>query len=345
MSSLSLLSTNLKVHATAIGRLQLLLFFGTFVGAWAAILGRIAQQHGMPTPVIITFRMFLGALVLTPFIWQHHRAEIRALSKRNLVIVLVGGIWFGIHLLSGFEALKHTTILVSGVLGGTLPIWVALLEVYLLKAHFNRVIWLGLGITLLGGVIITLAGSGDNSLGDNPALGSILALTAAVAGAIYAIVGRKVRDKVSLMPYLWLVFIVGGMTSMVVVVANQQTFVGYDSTAYFAIILLVLLPQLICHGIYNYSLRRLPATFVSVVGQLGIVISAVLAFLFFREIPNMWEIPGSIAIILGITLVNLNKNAPPANPLPAPLAETVSPTYSGLTGIELEQLQFSEKRE
>lgn len=335
---MSSLSINLKAPTTTIGRVQLLLLFGTFVGAWAAILGRIAQQHGMPTPVIITFRMFLGALVLTPFIWHHHRAELRSISKRSLLIVLLGGIWFGVHLLSGFEALKHTTILVSGVLGGTLPIWVALLEVYLLKAHFNRVIWLGLGITLLGGVIITLAGNGDTSLGDNPALGSILALTAAVAGAIYAIVGRKVRDKVSLLPYLWLVFIIGGMTSLVVVVFKQQTFVGYDNTAYFAIILLVLLPQLICHGIYNYSLRRLPATFVSVVGQLGIVISAVLAFLFFREVPNMWEIPGSIAIVLGITLVNLNKNAPPADPSPVQQVETTAPVYTGLTGIELEQL-------
>lgn len=342
---MSSLSINFKAPSTTIGRVQLLLLFGTFVGAWAAILGRIAQQHGMPTPVIITFRMFLGALALTPFIWHHHRAEIRAMSKRNLLIVLFGGIWFGTHLLSGFEALKHTTILVSGVLGGTLPIWVALLEVYLLKAHFNRIIWVGLGITLMGGVIITLAGSGDHSLGDNPVLGSILSLTAAVAGAIYAIVGRKVRDKISLIPYLWMVFIVGGMTSAVVVLFNGQTFIGYDNTAYFAIILLVLLPQLICHGIYNYSLRRLPATFVSVVGQLGIVISAVLAFLFFREVPNMWEIPGSIAIILGITIVNLNKNAPPAEPSAAPVAEATAPVYSGLTGIELEQLQFSEKVE
>ena len=332
--------------ASKLGRVQMLLIFGTFVGAWASILGRIAQQHGMPTPVIITFRMFLGALVLTPYIWQHHRAELRAMNKRHLLFVLVGGIWFGIHLLSGFEALKHTTILVSGVLGGTLPIWVALLEVYLLKAHFNRVIWVGLGITLLGGIIITLAGSGDASLGDNPGLGSMLALTAAVAGAIYAIVGRKVRDSISLIPYLWLVFIIGGMTSLLLVMVNGQTFIGYDNTAYFAIILLVLLPQLICHGIYNYSLRRLPATFVSVVGQLGIVISAVLAFLFFREVPNIWEIPGSIAIIFGITIVNLNKNPPPADPAPAPQVEpVVSAAFGGLSGIELEQFQFSEEAE
>jgi len=144
---------------------------------------------------------------------------------------------------------------------------------------------------------------------------------------------------------LWLVFMIGGLTSLLMVAVNGQTFVGYDSTAYFAIILLVLLPQLICHGIYNYSLRRLPATFVSVVGQLGIVISAVLAFLFFREVPNIWEIPGSIAIIFGITVVNLNKNPPPADPAPIAQDEPIATAFGGLSGIELEQLQFSEKVE
>ncbi len=290
-----------------IRRVQLLLLFGTFAGAWASIFGRIAQYHGMPTPVIISFRMLLGALVISPLVWKNHRHELLKLNKRDLLIAVGGGLWFGVHLMSGFEALKHTSVLVSSVLGGTLPIWVAVLEVYVLRAKLNRIIWIGLAITLSGGVIITLAGSGDTSLGDNPLLGSGLALMAAVAGAIYAIVGRRSRDKMSYLPYLWLAFTFGGLTSMSLVIVSGQSFAGYDITAYVAIIMLVILPQLIGHGVYNYALRQLPATFVSVVGQFGIIISAVLAYLFFREIPSVLEIPGSIAIIAGITLVNLKK--------------------------------------
>jgi drug/metabolite transporter (DMT)-like permease len=285
----------------------MLLLLGTFAGAWAAIFGRIAQNHEMPTPVIISFRMLLGALAITPLVWKNHRDELLKLNKRDLLIAAGGGLWFGIHLMSGFEALKHTSVLVSGVLGGTLPIWVAVLEVYVLRAKLNRIIWIGLAITLSGGIIITLAGSGDTSLGDNPLLGSGLALIAAIAGAIYAIVGRRSRDKMSYLPYLWLAFTFGGLTSLSLVVVGGQSFAGYDITAYVAIIMLVILPQLIGHGVYNYALRQLPATFVSVVGQLGIIISAVLAYLFFREVPSVLEIPGSIAIIMGITLINLKK--------------------------------------
>jgi len=314
--------------ANKVRRVQLLLLVGTFAGAWASILGRIAQQHGMPTPVIISFRILLSALVITPIVWKYHRQELLKLNKRDILIAIGGGFWFGIHLMSGFEALKHTSVLVSSVLGGTLPIWVAILEVYVLRLRLNRVVWIGLLITLSGGIIITLAGSGDATLGDNPLLGSGLALMAAVAGAIYAIVGRRSRDKMSYLVYLWLAFTFGGLTSLSFVVVTGQSVIGYDFTAYLAVILLVIVPQLIGHGVYNYALRQLPATFVSVVGQLGIIISAVLAYLFFREVPHILEIPGSIAIILGITMVNLKKPPIPkahlavAKPTSEPLVAT-----------------------
>lgn len=308
---MTMLSFRIPAPTNTVRRVQLLLLLGTFAGAWAAIFGRIAQHHGMPTPVIISGRILLSAIVITPIVWRNHRHEILGLNKRDVLIAAGGGLWFGIHLMSGFEALRHTSVLVSSVLGGTLPIWVAILEVTILRTRLSRIIWLGLAITLSGGIIITLAGSGDHSLGDNPLLGSGLAMTAALTGAIYAIVGRRSRNKMSYLPYLWLVFTFGGLTSLAVALVNQQSFVGYDGTAYFAIVMLMLLPQLIGHGVYNYALRKLPATFVSVVGQFGIVISAILAFLFFREVPNILEIPGSIAIVIGITMVNLNQSSNP----------------------------------
>ena len=152
MTSLSL---RLPTPTNSARRVQLLLLLGTFAGAWAAIFGRIAQQHGVPTPVIISGRMLLGALVLTPLVWRNHREELRQLNKRDLLIAAGGGLWFGIHLMAGFEALKHTSVLVSSVLGGTLPIWVAILEVSILRTRLGRVIWIGLAITLSGGIIIT----------------------------------------------------------------------------------------------------------------------------------------------------------------------------------------------
>jgi drug/metabolite transporter (DMT)-like permease len=288
-------------------RLQILLLLGTFAGAWAAIFGRIAQHEGVSTPVIVASRMTLGALIITPFVLQHYRSELRRLNRRDLLISAAAGFWFAIHLLAGFSAMEHTSVLVSSVIGGTLTIWVALLEVYFLRVRLGRMVWIALLITLSGGLVIAL--NGNRSLGDNPSLGSFLALIAAVTGAAYAIIGRRSRSKISFLPYLWLVFSFGGITSLIVVFITGGSFVGHTPTGYFAVIMLIILAQLICHTIYNYVLRQLPATFVSVSSQMGMVLSAFLAYLFFNEIPGSWQLIGSLIIVAGITLVNLKKPA------------------------------------
>lgn len=286
---------------------MIILLIGTFAGAWASIFGRIAQNEGVPTTAIIGFRMVLGALILTPIVLQNHRHELRQLRPRDILITGFAGLWFGLHLLSGFESIKHTTILINGVVSGTAPLWIALLEVFILRTRLNRTAWTGLFITLLGGIIITLAGRTDMSLGDNPMLGSLLALAGAITGALYAIIGRGSRNSISFLPYMWLLFVFGGITALVSMLITQSSFVGYTPNAYFALIMLTLLPQIIGHLVYNYSLRRLPATFVSVIGQAGIIISALLALFIFHEIPGLLQLPGSIAILVGIMMVNLSK--------------------------------------
>lgn len=286
-------------------RLQMLLLLGTFVGAWASIFGRMAQHEGISTPVIIASRITLAALLITPFIIQNHRAELRQLRRRDLLISAGAGFWFAIHLLTGFTALEHTSVLVANVIGGTLPIWVALLEVYFLRVRLGRMIWVALLISLSGGLVIAL--SGNRALGDNPTLGTFLAFIAAVTGAAYAIIGRKSRSKISFLPYLWLVFGFGGLASLIAVFITGGTFTGHTPTGYFAIIMLTLLPQVVGHSIYNYVLRRLPATYVSVSSQIGLVMSGILAYMFFNEMPGSWQLIGSFIIIAGITLVNLNK--------------------------------------
>ena len=173
--------------------MQMLLLLGTFAGAWAAIFGRMAQHEGVSTPVIIASRMVLGALIITPFIFQNYRTELRSLRRRDVLITAVSGFWFAIHLLTGFASLEHTSVLVSSVIGGSLPIWVALLSVYFLRARLGRMIWVALLITLSGGLIIAL--SGIRTLCDNPTLCSFLALISAVTCAAYALFRRKSRRK------------------------------------------------------------------------------------------------------------------------------------------------------
>lgn len=294
-------------HSIAPWRNQILLLIAIFVGAWAPIFGRIAQKEHIPTVVIIAFRMVAGALAFTPIVLNYYQPQLRKLTRRQILFAAGAGLWMAIHLVLGFASLEHTSVLVSSILGGTAPIWIALIEVRILKVHLKQIVWIGLLLTFVGGLIIALSSAGDINLGDNPTLGIVLSVISALAGAIYIILGRESRKGIPFVPYLWMVFTFGGIFTMVVVVATGAPVVGYSGEGYFALLMLIILPQLIGHTIFNYVLRVLSATHVSVSGQFGVVIAAVLAFFLFQEIPAPLQLPGSIAIIIGITLVNLGQ--------------------------------------
>lgn len=291
-------------------RIQMLMLVGIFAGSWASIFGRIAQHEGVPTPVIIAFRMTLGAVLLTPYVLRNHMAEIKLITRRQILFAMLSGFLLAIHLMTGFASLEHTTVLISTVLTGTSPLWIALIESTVFKTRLSSLVWLGLTVTLIGGVIISVSGGMDLSLGNNPHLGILLAIFAAIASAFYSLMGRQSRHGVPFMLYLWLLFAFGGLVALITSASIQAPLTGYSDKAYFSLIMLTLLPQLISHTIYNYTLRRLSATYVSVVGQLNIIGSSALALLLLNEVPTPLQLPGSIAVILGITLVNLGKIKP-----------------------------------
>ncbi|MEE8120809.1 MAG: DMT family transporter, partial [Anaerolineales bacterium] len=77
-------------------------------------------------------------------------------------------------------------------------------------------------------------------------------------------------------------------------------FFGYPPIAYLWFLLLAIIPQLLAHSTYNWALRYLPATKVSIT-LLGEPISAaVLAYLVLGEQPSPLRIAGAVIVLFGV---------------------------------------------
>lgn len=282
---------------------------GILVGSIGVIFIREAQLEGIPTIALVTIRMLIVTVLLTPMIVARQLPEIRRLKPRDWLLIVFAGINFAIQLVFSFEALNHTSVLIASVIGSSVPLWVALLERFILKVHVNRYVVNGLLLALGGGVVISLSAlSGGVGAGDNPLLGGSLALSSAILAGAYFIVGRSVRSRASFLTYTWLVCCFTTATALAICLVTHVPLVGYSTQGYFWILLVALGPQLVVQSSFNYTLAYLPATFVSLTGQLMTVGNAISAYFAFHQIPRPLQILGGAIILVGVMLASIGQN-------------------------------------
>ena len=286
-------------------RAYLVLALGLAVVSAAAILIRLAQGEGVPSLVIAASRVTLATLILTPITLRRYHQQIRNLKRRQLILLFFSGAFLALHFAAWVSSLEYTSVLISVVLVTTTPIWVALLEVFVLRARLTRGIIIGLIVALTGGILISFSGEYTAGIQDNALLGAALSLTGALAVAVYLVIGRNLRSSLALLPYIWMVYGIAAIILLIVVLFTGLPLTGYSDMGYLWVVCLAIFPQLIGHSSFNYVLGYLPATYVSLSTQLEPIGSAILAFLIFQEFPGPWQFVGSAVILVGVSIATL----------------------------------------
>lgn len=293
-------------------RPYIILAIGIAAVSLAAILIRLAQQEGVPSPVIAAARLTFAALALTPFVLARYLPALRELTRRQLGLALTSGLFLAAHFYTWVSSLEFTSVLISVVLVTTTPLWVALLERFILGVRLRRAVLIGLAIAIGGGILIGFpTDSAALSIGADPLRGALLSLTGAITVAFYLLIGRGLRDKIPLTPYLWLVYGSAALILCVVVIASGYPILSYSGESYLYLLGLALIPQLIGHSSLNYAVRFLPATVVSIATQIEPISSALIAFFLFGETPTTFQMLGSLIILVGVGVATFS--APPAD--------------------------------
>lgn len=286
------------------------LIIGVLAVSAAAILIRYAQGAGVPSVLIAAARLTLATLVITPLVLRRYWPHITRLPRRDLLLAFAAGGVLALHFIAWVSSLEYTSVLVSVVIVTTSPIWVALLEVLLLRARLPQSVVLGLLVAIMGGLMIGLGGAGASTAAletQDDLRGALLSLVGAVMVACYLIIGRKLRATLPIVPYIWLVYGFASLLMLPVLLITQTAVLGYSADAYLLLGLIALVPQLIGHSSLNYAVGYLPATIVSMVTQLEPIGSALLAFILFNEIPVGMQIAGSAVILCGVMLASLGQ--------------------------------------
>lgn len=280
----------------------LVLTGGVLIVSTASILIRLAQQQGVPSLTIAAGRLGFAALLLTPLAWWQAGKELRSLSRRDYWLGGLSGLFLAVHFATWISSLAFTSVASSAALVSTNPLWVGLASLVILKEKLGRGALIGIGLTFLGSLLIVLSDAGATAQThfSAPLFGNGLALTGAVAITGYFLIGRNLRQRLSLLAYIWLAYTSAAVFLLLASQFSGQGVFGLTPLAYLLLLGLAIGPQLLGHTSFNWSLRHLSATFVaiSILGEpIG---SALLAWLMFGEDFATLQLAGFVLLLVGI---------------------------------------------
>ena len=158
-------------------------------------------------------------------------------------------------------------------------------------------ILLPLGLAITGAAI--MAGF-DRSLGGRHLLGDLLALGGAWAISIYWLIGRRLRQRLDVVPYTWSVYGIAGLLLLGGAAVLRADLLPRTPGDLFAAVSLALIPTLAGHSICNWALKELPASTVStyILGEpIG---STILAVFLLHERPGWRSILGGMMVLAGL---------------------------------------------
>ena len=272
---------------------------------WVLTIGVVGVSTGAlfvrladaPALVTAAYRLGIALLCILPFAYWKARAEIFSLTHRQSLFGILAGFFLALHFASWISSLDYTSVANSVVLVNTIPLWVAILTHLVTKEKVKAHTWMAILLALIGAFILC----GDSfSINQGALRGDGLATAGAFFAAIYILLGRNLRSRLSLLAYVTICYGSATFFLWMAVLASGQATTGFSNETWWAFLGLALLSQLLGHTSYNWALKWVGASMVAI-ALLGEPVGAViLAWLFLEETLTWQKALGGAIILYGI---------------------------------------------
>ena len=251
-----------------------------------------------PSAVTAASRLLWTVILMTPIVLGRSsvRKELGKSSKKTVLLSVLSGLFLAIHFVVWFESLQHTSVASSTVIVCTEVIWVSLGYCLFLKGKISVKAIVAILITLVGSVLIAYADSGSGS----HLYGDVLALVAAMAVAVYMLLGRVVRETTSTTVYTYMVYMACAAILILVCIMRGEGVFEFGWSPILMGFLLAVFSTILGHSIFSWCLKYFSPSFVSASKLCEPVVAALLASVLFVEIPTWTQVIGGTLILMGV---------------------------------------------
>lgn len=270
------------------------LIIGVISISTSAVLVKAATA---PSGTIAFYRLFFTVLFMMPVFLYKYVWELKLITRKDWFFSSISGVFLAVHFILWFESLNYTSVASSTVFVTLQPLFAFAGSYFIFKEKFSGKAIISCLLAIFGSVMISW---GDFRISGTALYGDILALIACALVTAYMMFGQAVRQRLSLVTYTFVVYTICTAVLFVYVLVAGEPLYPYpiDTWAYF--VLLAVFPTLLGHSVFNWSLKWISASTISMAILFEPVGAAVLAYYFLQEKIVWTQAVGGIIVIGGI---------------------------------------------
>jgi drug/metabolite transporter (DMT)-like permease len=212
------------------------------------------------------------------------------------------GLHFGLFNLAFLHTSKESVV----VLLGAQPLMAALMGALLLREKITAKMLAASAVAIVGLLVFAWH---DYTFDSSHLFGDALVLACGVAIVLSYTAGRKLRPRMSLLGYLWALYMLGGLTCLAGALVSGDPLWGYADDQWMWLGLAVLIPTLVGHSLFHYVVKYVPVFYVNLTILGEPIIALLIMYLlrdqfavFDRSTLDPLQIVGGVLLLAGVAI-------------------------------------------
>jgi len=204
-------------------------------------------------------------------------------------------------------ALQYTTSSQAGVIAASVPLMVTVGAWWILSESFHRQTFVGLILSIMGVVCLTVLGDPDG-IAANPMLGNSLEFCAMMTAAVNLLIVKQLSQRYN--PWILTAFqVISGCIffSPGLYYLLQTEISAWNTHLILSLLFLGIFVSFSAFGLYNWAISRIPITKASVFINLIPVTAVALGWIMLEEKLNLYQCIAAVAVIFGVWLSQTSK--------------------------------------
>ena len=271
--------------------------------------GNIASLYDL-TPFKLSFlRWSLAFLLLLPFTYKRIILDLNK-YKKNLPYLIITSI-LGVTIFNSFTYLSLQTSMVinSSIMASITPLLIILFSWLIFKTQTYFMQFFGIILSILGVLLIISKANLNNLINLDFTIGDLWMLAAVFSWGLYSVLLKKIDSTLSQLATLEVMIFIGliFIFPFYFFESLNNSFLPKDSNEILMITYVAIFASITSFFAWNKGVSIVGANKASLFLHLIPVFSSMWAILFLGEVFSFFHLLGTVFIIFGIVLSNVNR--------------------------------------